>query len=105
VRVPKRAFVASIIAGVVVGVESWFIRYRRPMDKLDIKCSFGFGGAAFLVFILLFQMLIPKPDAKCPACGYAWEIPEQRGHDCLTWKCCPGCGLKMTDDTDSNQKP
>jgi hypothetical protein len=37
----------SIIAGVVVGVASWFIRYERPMDSLDLKCSIGFGAAAF----------------------------------------------------------
>jgi hypothetical protein len=91
---------ASILAGFGVGVASWFIRYQRPMDYLDLKCSLGFGLAAFFVGILLFRKLFPNPNAKCPRCGYAWEIPGIGGHDWLTWKCCPGCGLKMTDDTE-----
>ena len=90
------AFGASIIAGLVVGVASWFILYERPMDSLDVKCSVGFGGAATFVALLLFRMLSPKSAAKCPQCGYAWEVPRQRGQDCLTWKCCPGCDLELT---------
>lgn len=85
----------SIIAGVVVGVASWFIRYQRPMDSLDVKCSIGFGAATFYAGLMLFRMLFPKPDATCPQCGYAWEVPGQRGQDWLRWKCCPGCGLSM----------
>jgi hypothetical protein len=42
------AFGASIIAGLVVGVASWLIRYERPMDSLDVKCSVGFGGLFYL---------------------------------------------------------
>ena len=99
------AFGASIIAGIVVGVASWFILYKRPMDSLDVKCSVGFGGAATFAALMLFRMLFPKPDAKCPQCRYAWEVPRQRGHDWLTWKCCPGCGLKMNDDPGCHQKP
>jgi len=98
------AFGASIIAGLVVGVASWFIRYERPMDSLDLKCSIGFGAATLFAGMILFQMLFPKPDATCPRCGYAWEIPGQRGHDWITWNACPGCGLKMTDDTGCHQK-
>lgn len=91
---------ASILAGFVVGVASWFIRYQRPMDYLDFECSVGFGLAGFVVGIMLFRKLFSNPNAKCPQCGYAWEIPGIGGHDWLTWKCCPGCGLKMTDETE-----
>jgi hypothetical protein len=98
------AFGASVIAGLIVGVASWFILYERPMDSLDVTCSVGFGGAATFVALLVFRMLFPKPAAKCPQCGYAWEVPRQRGHDWTTWNACPGCGLKMTDDTGSHQK-
>ena len=74
------------------------------MDSLDLECSIGFGAAAAFSGMMLFRMLFPKPDTKCPQCGYAWETPQQRGHDWLTWKCCPGCGLKMADDLDCHQK-
>jgi hypothetical protein len=95
----------SIIAGVVVGVASWFIRYQRPMDSLDLECSIGFGAAAFFAGFMLFRMLFPRPNPTCPQCGYAREVPRQRGQDWLTWKCCPGCGLKLTDDLDCHRKP
>jgi hypothetical protein len=39
---------------------------------------------------------------KCPKCGMAWE---EEGCVWPTWKHCPGCGLKMSDDTRSQEKP
>jgi len=93
---------ASLIAGVVVGVGIWFI--QEPMDR-EWSSTVCVGMIIFVLGVALHGVLFATPNAgKCPQCGYAWDIQED-GRDWLTWKCCPGCGLKMSDDTSSQEKP
>jgi hypothetical protein len=89
----------SLIAAVVVGLGTWFI--AKPINRDDIHgvAALGLGLGAFFFGCLLGRLLFPPPDIKCPQCGYTREIPQ--GHDWLTWECCPGCGLKMSDATGS----
>ena len=87
---------AAFIAGIVVGAGVWFL--QGPRDRAeDGGLPFLLGGITIPVTILLGFFLIPRPAAVCPQCQHAWG---QEGElDWLTWNCCPGCGLKMSDDT------
>ncbi len=93
-----RTLGAWFIAGVVVGLGTWFI--QKPMDRDEIM----FGGvsalglATFFFGGMLSRMLFRKPDTKCPQCGYDWKLSGEGRNDMLTWRCCPGCGLDMSDD-------
>lgn len=89
--------VALFVAGVAVGLGTWFI--QQPIDRDDVHggLALGLGAATFCFGCLLYRLLFPRPTAKCPQCGYVWESQQEGGHDWLTWKCCPGCGLKMSD--------
>jgi hypothetical protein len=121
---------ASLIAGVVVGVGVWFIqgptdrdqevaRRRDPFDDFimhehqqrqqqqnraaRVGLALGLSGATFFFGCLLCRSRFPKPTAKCPQCGDAWD--QEGGDDWLTWECCPRCGFKMRDDTGCYEKP
>ena len=97
---------ASLIAGVVVGLGTWFI--PEPMDRDDIHVGFalGLGGATFFFGGLLCRILFPKPSAECPHCGCDWNIESENDmQKWLTWHCCPRCGLQMSDDIDWHEKP
>ena len=94
-----------LTAGVAVGVAVWFV--QRPMDRDDVHVglALGLGLATFLFGCLLCRGL-PKPSAECPQCGCDWNIESENDmQKWLTWHCCPGCGLKMIDDTACEQKP
>ena len=90
---------AAFIAGVVVGVGAWFL--QRPMDR-DFGLDFGLGCTTSVFVILFCSFVFPRPSANCPQCGCAWG--EEGRNDWLTWKCCPGCGLKMCDDTGGHEQ-
>lgn len=96
---------AWLIAGVLVGLGTWFI--QKPMDRDSIMLGgvLGLGLATFFIGGFLTRILFPKPDTKCPQCGYDWKLSEEYPNNMLTWKCCPGCGLNMRDDTGSHEKP
>ena len=95
---------ASFIAGVAVGVGAWFL--QRPMDRDDAQfgLALGLSLATFVFGGILCRILFPKPWAKCPQCGLAWDIAGEEPV-WLTWNCCPGCGLKMSDETGYHAKP
>jgi len=90
---------AWFVAGVVVGLATWFI--QKPMDR-DLTW-FGAVGAlgvgTFFFGGMLTRMLLRKPDTKCPQCGYDWKVKGESSENVLTWEFCPGCGLKLSDDT------
>ena len=93
-------FVAASIAAVVVGFAVWFI--QRPMDRDDIHGGLALGsGLAILLFgSLLGRFLFPIPGAECPKCGCDWNIESENDmQKWLNWHSCPGCGMKMSDDT------
>ena len=90
---------AWFIAGIVVGVGGLFLELLSP------DWCFVSGVATFLFGLIFSGFLLPRPPAnfhaKCPQCEYDWVPPtitvRKGGHNWLTWKCCPGCGLKMSD--------
>lgn len=97
---------ACLVAGLAVGLVTWFS--ERPTDRDDAHAglAFGLGGAAFFIGCLLCRGLFPKPRAECPKCGCDWnQESENDVQRWLAWHACPGCGLRMSDDIDSDDKP
>ena len=92
------------IAGIVVGLGTWFSQKPMNRDEIMIGDVLGLGLATFFIGGMLTRILFPKPDIKWPQCGHDWKgsIPND---DWLTWKCCPGCGLTMSDDAGWQEKP
>ena len=91
---------ALLIAGVVIGGAVWFIQRPRDRDDTHLGLALGLGGATFCIGCILCRMVFPKPSAECPQCGCDWNIESENDiQKWLTWHCCPGCGLKMRDDT------
>jgi hypothetical protein len=98
-----RMFVVCSIASVVLGVVgAWFLFLREPNDReWGAACAMIFG-AWFIGVCAMLQLCLTRSATKCPKCGIAWE---EEGCVWPTWKHCPGCGLKMSDDTGSQEKP
>lgn len=102
----SRSLVALLILGVVVGAAVWFIQDPRDRDDIHGGVAMGLGLAAFFFGGLLCRMVFPKPSAECPQCGCDWNIESENDmHKWLTWHCCPACGLKMSDDVGSKDRP
>src|SRR5215216_107225 len=85
-----------LIVGIVVSLGACFAQAPRDRDAI----FFGSVGAlvvgVFLIGAMITRMFLPKPRLKCPNCGYNLQGSDPT-EDWLTWKCCPGCGLKMSD--------
>ena len=60
------------------------------------------GPCAAFVFLHFFEGRYISAFARCPKCGYNWEIKEGKGvpHTEIMeyWYKCPGCGLLMGDE-------
>jgi hypothetical protein len=87
---------ASLVAGVAVGLATWFVQEPRDRDDVHLSFALGLGLATFCLGGLFGRILFPRPKAQCPRCGYKWDASE--GHDWRTWNHCPGCGLKINED-------
>lgn len=96
---------AWFISGVVVGMGTWFS--LKPMDRDETVFGgvLGLGVATFFFGGMLSRMLIRKPETKCPQCGTDWRLSGEDSKNLLTWKCCPGCGLKLSDETSCSETP
>jgi hypothetical protein len=88
---------ASLIAGVLVGLGTWFMQKPMNRDEIMFGGVLGLGLATFFIGGMLSRMLMPNPEMKCPKCGHDWRGSDPTD-DWLTWNCCPKCGLKMSDE-------
>ena len=90
--------------------------YRRPFAD-TLASSFldrllGLGGLVLFICValglvaaaltlLVGQKTFFPETAKCPSCGYGWELREGRyvplAERMETWDKCPGCGFPMSD--------
>jgi hypothetical protein len=99
-------FGAALIAAVVIGVAVWFIQKPMDRDEIHVGLAVGLGLATLLFGSLLCRFLFPIPSAECPKCGCDWNIESENDmQKWLRWHSCPGCGLKMSDDTGLHEKP
>ncbi len=93
----------SFIAGTVVGLGTWFMQKPMNRDEIMLGGVLGLGSAVFFIGGRLTRMIYSRPDIKCPQCEHDWQGSDPND-DWLTWKCCPGCGLAMSDDASWQEK-
>jgi hypothetical protein len=101
-----RAVGSWFFAGVIVGLTTWFL--QRPIDRDAIMAGgvLSLGLAVFFFGGLLTRMLFPSPSARCPRCGCDWNAESSSDAPTwLAWEHCPGCGLRLSGDVASHQKP
>ena len=102
----NRSLAALLIAGVAVGVGVWFLPRPIDRDELHFSLAAGLGLATFVFGGLVCRILFRRPRAECPKCGCDWNNESRNDiHAWLTWSYCPGCGLIMSNDIVSNEKP
>lgn len=98
---------AILLIGYLFGIGTaiiWDLIEPHSSPKLAGKIFLGMivGPCAALVFLRFFQSRFISELARCPKCGYGWEIKEGRGvpHSEIMeyWYKCPGCGLLMGDE-------
>jgi hypothetical protein len=85
-----------LIVGMIIGLGVWFARAPSDRDSILVGSVVALAAGVFFIGVMITRMFLPKPKVKCPKCGYDWQgsVPTD---DWLTWTCCPGCGLKMSD--------
>jgi len=71
----------------------------NPKTSVSICVALGLVAAALT--LLVGQKTFFPQTAKCPSCGYCWELREGRyvplAERMETWDKCPGCGFPMSD--------
>lgn len=94
----------SLLVGYLLGIVAavfWDFFAPNSSPKLGDKIYLGMiiGPCAAFLFLRFFESRYIVELAKCPKCGYSWEIKEGRGipHSEIMeyWDRCPGCGLLM----------
>ena len=106
-RQDGRWILATAVAGLVAGVAAWFglIEPDRAFgEKMGVS-----AGAGMLVSVIVFVIARAstdhnRPASCCPRCSYCWGVAEYED-EWLKWKWCPGCGLKVNDDAEAEERP
>ena len=94
------------LGGVLSGIAAsacWVVFFSGsvvdPKTSISICVALGLAAAA-LALLAGHKTFFPE-TAKCPSCGYGWELREGRyvplAERMETWEKCPGCGLPMSD--------
>ena len=86
-----------LVIAVVVGIGTWFSAKPINRDDLHGGLALGLALGTFCLFCLAGRLLFPPLRPKCPKCGHDW-MGSVANDDWLTWTCCPGCGLRMSDE-------
>ena len=105
--------VSAYMAGLGASLRRWRrvalsdVFSQKPMDRDEIMFggALGLGFAVWFFGCMLTRMLFPRPAIKCPQCGNDWTSSDEYPINMVTWKCCPGCGLKINDDVAWREKP
>ena len=89
----------SLLAGVAIGMGTWFSQPPADRDGLHHGFALGLAGATFLGGGLLGRLLFPRPNGQCPQCKCDWNLESDSDTRKWTaWRRCPGCGLKLSGD-------
>jgi hypothetical protein len=89
--------------GVLLGV-LWIVVSPADYEVSTFRffCCFAISIVAGFAYIGRRKYIYQPNSARCPACGYSWEILEGRGvplDDRMeNWAFCPGCGMPMADE-------
>lgn len=96
----------SLLTGVAVGLIVWFWQPPADRDSMHVGFALGLAGSALFACGMLGRALFPKPQAVCPQCGCDWAADSDNDSQTwLAWSACPGCGLKMTEDSVQQPPP
>lgn len=93
-------YLTGVLLGVMGGV-AWLVLVPGDDPKPQNKLAIGFvcGLSAAVVALVAGARLLFPVAARCPACGYDWEIKEGRSvqpsEQMQNWIKCPGCGAEM----------
>lgn len=97
-----------LLIGYLLGIGAaiiWVLVAPNSSPKSVDKIFLGMivvGPCAAFIFLRFFESRYISTLARCPKCGYNWEIKEGRGvpHTEIMeyWYKCPGCGLLMGDE-------
>jgi hypothetical protein len=92
-----RWLLAIALAGLAVGVAAWF-------GLGELGPSVAAGGIGSMIGIVIWLGSIDPSAPKCPRCGFCWGAGESMT-EWLEWKCCPGCGLRINDGGEADERP
>jgi predicted RNA-binding Zn-ribbon protein involved in translation (DUF1610 family) len=96
-----------LLIGYLIGIGTaiiwdWVAPNLSPKAEDKILLGMIVGPCSAFLFLRLFESRYISALARCPKCGYSWEIREGRGvpHAEIMeyWYKCPGCGLLMGDE-------
>jgi 4-amino-4-deoxy-L-arabinose transferase-like glycosyltransferase len=94
------------LGGVLCGMAAaglWLVFFPDSVanPKTSVSISVVLGLVAAGLTVLAGQKTFFPETAKCPSCGYGWELTEGRyvplTERMETWDRCPGCGFPMSD--------
>lgn len=94
------------LGGVLFGTAAaglWLVFFPESVadPKTSVAISVVLGLVAAGLFLLAGRKTFFPETAKCPSCGYSWELREGQyvplSERMETWDKCPGCGLPMSD--------
>lgn len=95
----------SLLAGVAIGLGTWFSPSPADRDGLHFGFALGLAGATFFIGGMLGRLLFSKPIAQCPQCGCDWNLESDNDPQKWTaWRRCPGCGLSICDEIGDREK-
>lgn len=95
-------WLGGVLCGVVAG-GLWLIFFPDSVanPKTNVSVSVVLGLVAAGLTLQVGQKTFFPETAKCPSCGYSWELTEGRyvplSERMETWDKCPGCGFPMSD--------
>lgn len=95
-------WLGGVLCG-TAGAGFWIVFF--PGSVVDPKTSVGvsvlIGLVAAALTLLVGQKIFSPETAKCPSCGYSWELTDGSyvplAERMETWDKCPGCELPMSD--------
>lgn len=96
----------TLLGGVLCGVlvsAAWVAVApdSPPIPKTKILLGVVLGTLAGILIDQMYLERIFLEKARCPVCGYDWEIKEGKSvplkDQMPTWDECPGCGTLMND--------
>lgn len=99
----KRNYI--LLGGVLLALASLALfawATRNEVGALGFLLSVALGVLGAYAFLLRFGAKLTPVEAKCPRCGWSWEIKEGRhvpeSERMSNWNSCPGCSLPMRNE-------
>jgi len=82
------------LAGIVAAFATWIAQEPVDRDSGTFRGVLALGLGILFGGILVTRLLFPQPNIYCPRCGHYWA-GKIASSAWLTWKSCPGCGMRL----------